>query len=78
MSDVDFGKWHGAVFMRSDGPEWRSILFVDGRAPVSVGLPVDDEWLEEFRLGSWCDDEPTYSSIGFSPRPGTLIADGTD
>jgi hypothetical protein len=60
--------WKGATFRRSDGPEWRTILIVDGRAPVRVGLPIDDEWLEEFELDAWDDGEPVYRSLGFLPR----------
>lgn len=58
----------GALFRRVSGDEWRRVVLVDGRYPVSVGLPLDDEWLEEFRLDGWRSGEPVYGSCGFSPR----------
>jgi hypothetical protein len=68
MLGDDPADWTGATFQRSGGAEWRRILVVDGRAPVQVGLPLDDEWLEEFRIDEWRDGEPVYRSIGFVPR----------
>ena len=67
----DLEDWRGATFRRADRIEWRHVLFVCGRAPVSVRLPDDDDWSESFKLDSWENGEPVYRSVGFLPRGST-------
>jgi hypothetical protein len=59
--------WTSATFLRPSGSERRRILLVDGRPPLEVLLPVNEEEREQFQLDEWQDGEPVYRSLGLIP-----------
>ena len=64
MIGADPADWHVAILRRLGGDVDQRILFIAGRAPRVVRVPVAPHTLETFALDRWEDEIPVYRSTG--------------